>query len=573
MNKNLKFGKLDSSFLYLIIFCLSSILTFIIGELYFYTPNGVDYGKYIKYIEYFENKSESTHTGQGIIYYYLISLITFIRRDNISNLNIQNAMNSNIQFGNFLIYLIGLYGFYLLLKRYKYSNSTIFVSFTALNFIMPIFIMRAILKPEILAFSLIPWILLGLERYFESPNYKNFFLTLFPLVISLNIKGSITAMVGLILLFKYVKNLKFYFKRHLICFLILLSAFSIMFIENQNINSYNVFEHNLTGEENYNNKAPLSFYTNINKWDFYYFPIFPYHNNSAIGITLLDTYGDYFNIFIDYDEHLFYYERPNLSIMNLEDSDGFKFGKYVVNYSSIIFSIFLYGFGLYYSIKDKTKIVFYLSPIIGIFIVFLSAFGIPFNHFDPLVGDTLKTNYYSFLIGVSVIFLTSSIFKKINFRKLILLIFLPILFFTALGFPKINQEKIDFYLEEKIQISPFCSVISIFSEDIATSDCFDKTKKFCDYNIASNDAQIMAQNNLVEENLSVKNPINLLDLELKEYKSTSKEECRDLLKKGYKVDNPLFKEFRLLPIFNFLFLICSIISIIYLSFSENKSDK
>ena len=83
----------------------------------------------------------------------------------------------------------------------------------------------------------------------------------------------------------------------------------------------------------------------------------------------------------------------------------------------------------------------------------------------------------------------------------------------------------------------------------------------------------MTQDNLVEENLSVKNPINLLDLELKEYKATSKEECRDLLNKGYKVDNPLFKEFRLLPIFNFLFLICSIISIIYLSFRENKSDK
>ena len=83
----------------------------------------------------------------------------------------------------------------------------------------------------------------------------------------------------------------------------------------------------------------------------------------------------------------------------------------------------------------------------------------------------------------------------------------------------------------------------------------------------------MTQDNLVEENLSIKSTINLIDLELKEYKSTSKEECRDLLNKGYKVDNPLFKEFRLLPFFNFLFLICSIISIIYLSFNENKSNK
>ena len=35
--------------------------------------------------------------------------------------------------------------------------------------------------------------------------------------------------------------------------------------------------------------------------------------------------------------------------------------------------------------------------------------------------------------------------------------------------------------------------------------------------------------------MSIKNPINLLDLELKEYKATSKEECRDLLIKGYKL--------------------------------------
>ena len=122
---------------------------------------------------------------------------------------------------------------------------------------------------------------------------------------------------------------------------------------------------------------------------------------------------------------------------------------------------------------------------------------------------------------------------------MILLTFLPILFFTALGFPKTNQDKIDFYLEDKILISPFCSIISIFSEDVVTSDCFDKTKKFCDYNIASNDAQIMTQDNLVEENLSIKSTINLIDLELNEYKSTSREECRDLLNKKLKNGNNL----------------------------------
>ena len=565
-------NKFDFSFVYFFIFILSSILTFIIGELYFYVPNGVDYVKYVKYLEFFGNKSDTTHTGQGLIYYFIVSFVSFTRKSGVSNLNIQNMMNSNIHFANFLIYIIGIYGFYLLLRRYKFSKSSILISFTVLNFSIPIFIMRSILKPEVLAFSLIPWIILGFERYFETANHRNFMIALFPLVICLNIKGSVTAMVGLILLIKYFKNIKQDFRKYLVHFLIFIFAFSIMFIENQNINSYNVLEHNLSNETNYDNKASIDFFTKINKWDFYYFPIFPYHNNSAIGITLLDTYGDYFNVFINYDEHLFFYEKDASIFVDLDDSDGFKYGKYTVQYFSIIFSFFLYGFGMYYAFKEKTKFIFYISPIVGLFVVSLSAFGIPFNHFDPKVGDTLKTNYYSFLIGMSLIFIISSFFKKIKFTKILILLILPFLFFSTLGFPKTNQEKINFYLQDKIQISPFCTVISLFDNNLKVSDCFDETKKLCEYNIASNDAQIIVEEDLIKINIDSNNPIIFVDDNSEKLMINNQDECKKIVNQGGKVYSPLFDRLRLLPLFNMLYLICSIISIIFIAINERKKN-
>ena len=94
--KNFVKNKFDFSLVYFFIFILSSILTFIIGELYFFVPNGVDYVKYVKYLEFFGNKSDTTHTGQGLTYYFIVSFVSFIRKGGVSNLNIQNIMNSNI---------------------------------------------------------------------------------------------------------------------------------------------------------------------------------------------------------------------------------------------------------------------------------------------------------------------------------------------------------------------------------------------------------------------------------------------------------------------------------------------
>ena len=62
-----------------IIFAISTIGTFIFGELYFSSNTGADFGKYISYIEFFFNNSESTNHGQGVLYYYLVSSVIDFR--------------------------------------------------------------------------------------------------------------------------------------------------------------------------------------------------------------------------------------------------------------------------------------------------------------------------------------------------------------------------------------------------------------------------------------------------------------------------------------------------------------
>lgn len=552
------------------LFIISTLLTYIIGELYFFVSNSTDFNKYIKYIEYFQFTSDSTYTGQGLIYYYLVSLVSFLRKNEATNLNYSNFINSNVHLTNFLLYLIGIYGFYKLLSRYNYSKTSIFLSFTVLNFSLPIFIMRSILKPEILAFSLLPWIYLGLKLYFEKPTLLNF-IYLTPLIsIILNIKGSITGMVALLLFASFYKYIGKNYKLNIFCFLLTLLSFFIIFNENSKVNDYNVFEHNLSEEIKYNNKATLNFFNTINFRDLYFFPVSPYHNNSAVGITLLDTFGDYFNIFTNYDEHLFFHKTSENFLNQIEDPRGFRLGNYIINYWAIILTVIFYFCAFVYSYKYRKKWTYYLAPLFGIFIVSLSALGIPFNHFDPNVGDTLKTNYYSFLIGFSIIFITATYFQNKSFLKIITLFSFIFMFFISLGFPKENQNNINFYLQEKIELSPLCVLSSKLVEDFESQNCFDREIKFCDYNLASNEAKNVNDEKIKIISLSSNNKIIFLDDDKKIY-AESFDVCSALVSDNYLAYNPQLENLRPLPFFNFVFIISSVFSIIFLSLVKKEN--
>lgn len=552
-----------------LIFISSTIATYIIGELYFFVSKSTDFNKYIKYIDYFQFSSETTHTGQGLIYYYLVSAVTFLRKNIATNLNYLNFINSNVHLTNSMLYIVGVYGFYKLLIKYNFSKTSIYLSFIVLNFSLPIFIMRSILKPEILAFSLLPWVIYGLILYFEKPSFISFLILAPVISILLNIKGSITGMVLLLLLFIFYKDIKKNFKLNILYIFLIALSFILIANENTKINNYNVFEHNLTEESKYDNKATYSFFTNINLKDLYFFPVYPYHNNSAFGITVLDSFGDYFNLFSNYDENLFFHNSKEIFLSQITDARGFRLGHYVAKYWSIIFTTMFYLLGIFYTSKKKDSWPLYLSPLIGLLVLTLSALGIPFNHFDPNVGDTFKSNYYSFLIGLSLLFIFTRYFQKQSILKNLTLIFFIFMFFNSLGFPKENQESINFYLQEKVEISPFCRVTSFFNKDFDSENCNNKHVMFCEYNLASNEAKSVKSYKRIEENINFDNAILFLDENNKLISASNVDQCNEFVLNKYKTFNPQLQNLRKLPFFNTIFLYLSIISLIYFSLKES----
>ena len=95
------------------IFLSSTLISFILGELYFYSTRGMDYGKYQTFLRYFQGITDSTGQGQGILYYSLIAFISDIRLSLLNNINLSSFLSSNIQILNMFLYLFGLRGFYI----------------------------------------------------------------------------------------------------------------------------------------------------------------------------------------------------------------------------------------------------------------------------------------------------------------------------------------------------------------------------------------------------------------------------------------------------------------------------
>ena len=565
------FRKLNTIFFQLLFF-ISTFVTFTISELYFYIPNGVDHIYHSKYLSYFLYQSEDTYSGFGLIYYYIVALITHLRIQEVNNLNVVHFMNSNIITANFILFLLGILGIYFLLKKYGFEKKTIYISLTLNNFIIPVLIMRSILKPEIFAFTLLPWVILGLDNYIKKKNLKSFLVVVLPLSVLLTIKGSVTGMVILILLIKYYKFLFTDFKKHLLSLFILAFAFGLISYENSSVNNYNILEHNFTGvDSKYDNRAELNLLTNINLWDFIFNPVSPNHNDSLIGITLLDSFGDYFNVFIEYEEHLFIYDQDNNFINNLNYKNTFQFGKYVSQYAGFLMSLIFYSSCIYFAIRKKDFRAYYIAPLIGILILTISSFGFPFNHFDPNKGDTLKSNYYSFLISIAFIFILVQIFKKYHFQKLFIPLYILLSFFYILGFPKVEDSNINKYLEEKIEISLACEPLSIFLPDTDFEDCNDRVKKICEYNLYSNNAQNLLDKSSLYLSINEKEPVLFVNDDDQILLANDYSTCKKYVQMELATYNPVSKGLRQLPPWNMIYFLYTFLYIFYIAYKERAN--
>ena len=135
-------------------------------------------------------------------------------------------------------------------------------------------------------------------------------------------------------------------------------------------------------------------------------PFRHYHSNSLIGITLLETYGDYYFWYFDNDKSLFSYNSIDLipSIPFLAKYEGSLYQSQLV---TLFYSVISFLSLLFLSFKYKKYRYFLLLPLVGYFVLSLQAFGLTSSllnkniNFDKNTSDIFKVFYSGFFVLIS----------------------------------------------------------------------------------------------------------------------------------------------------------------------------
>ena len=151
-----------------------------VNYLYYDSLESPDINKYIVYFDHFFN-DQATNKEHGLMYYYLHSLNYSFLYSDFNNSDF--FIHKSIQGDNFYIFLFGLFGYYFLLIYLDFSMKVIFPTLIFVNFFRPSISMRLVYKPEILAFTLLPWIIYLLEQFLNSKNITNLILSI-PLIVT-----------------------------------------------------------------------------------------------------------------------------------------------------------------------------------------------------------------------------------------------------------------------------------------------------------------------------------------------------------------------------------------------------
>lgn len=464
--------KIESILLLLLVFSLLWLKE--INFLFYNTSKSPDFDKYFVYIDYFFT-GEQINKEHGLMYYYLHSLNYSTFYGDIQNFEF--LFDKSIQQVNFYIFIFGLIGYYLLLEFLGFSKRTIFLTFIFINFFPPAIAMRLVLKPEILAFALFPWIIYLLERFIEKRDFLYLIISIPFIISAITLKGNVLVIVCIYLAITYYSIFLKLSSKQLI-FLVVISTFSFLAIslENNIANGKTILDIQSGSEieDNYNFKAPIDVLYKIDLFNLFTSPVKPAHAESFIGITLLETTGDYFDLYWNNDDSSYYMNRkvPFKTVQSNEikipkfQGGNFLLEIYKQNNTDryprkslgIVISFILY-FLLIKNIftQDKYR-KFLLMGFFGMgIILFHSITGIPKNNFDPLVGDTFKPQYYSFALIFSIIFLVASILKE-SVKKVFPVVIYCSLIIFILGFPKYYDYDLQINLVPKIENSLFCEI-------------------------------------------------------------------------------------------------------------------
>lgn len=457
-----------------ILFVISLIFMKEMNYLFYDSTLSPDYSEYSVYLNHFANTDVVTQREHGLMYYYLQYINYYVQYNEFGQN--QFLLHKSIQQTNFYIFIVGLIGFYKILRHFNFQKSSIFLTFIFINFFPVSVVQRIVFKPEILAFALLPWILFCIEKYKEEKNVYYLYLSIPILVSCLTLKGNVLVIISVYIFITNLKLLIEINKRHLL-FLISLFLLSITFLnfENSSANNKSLLDvqSGATLNEKYDFKASPKIIYHTDIYDILTSPIKHDHADSFIAITLLETTGDYFDLYWDSDCCNYFKDRKEFvkfevseriqpPIISVEDKELTIFIQketdiYLNQTIGLFLSLFFYSILIKSVFQNKKYRSYLLATFLGMgLLLFHSISGIPVNNFDPNVGDTYKPHYYSFLFLLSTIFLVIGLIgKKKNRIFLIIYILFSFINFGLLKTPTISFNN---DITPYIEYSTFCEI-------------------------------------------------------------------------------------------------------------------
>ena len=536
-------------------FIISLLTSFFLGEIFYNSIDGTDFYRYFRYIEYFSGTIETPSREQGLFYFWFISNFIEFSQSYYLPDKWEYVYSTSIQFGNFVLYLIGLLGLFLWLSSRGVNKSIIFLTFSVLNFFPPIYGGRLIMKPEILVFCFLPWIFIGIDNYFKNKNKVNLILVAPLLSLLVTSKGTIAMMMFFSLLYLYFHEIK---KINLKDLLIPVAFFTILstllYSENSNINSVSLLSHQELDQ--YLFKAPISFLLNINFNDLIFNPFRNEHANSLIGITLIDLFGDYFNRYWDHSRSLFLSNRFDLLefLPNPRRNVGLSL--------SSIFVLSSIAYTPEKKFKKHQKVY-----LIGMSVLALTSLGLFGLHFNPDKGDTVKTHYYFYLIAISfTIILVQYLSRRKYITQLVSVILLITTFLFIFGFPKTYDAEYENVLQDKLSVTVGCEVSSLYFDNYFSKEtnCLNKKIATCGFYEEFAKPESHPDGYLIFQNDDFFNPINLIDDSGYAVTVNGYAECLNYVEGGYYRNINIYITDRT-PRFNSNIFFISILSIIGLA--------
>jgi len=422
-------NKVLNKYVLFLVLSFQNLIYFFITFLNFNSLRGTDFNKYGKYFDYFYD-AEKTQVGleSGISYYWFVTRFFNLLKTPLlySENNLEAIKTASIQLANFILFLIGLVGIHYLLKvslNFKIENTLPLL--ILLSVFPPLVGARIILKPEILVFSLLPWLLLFYFEYFKSNLITYLILSSPILAVLLSLKASISLMITSLLV--VIFNKKIIQKKFIAFNLISFGIFSLLIYENYLINGNYLWEH--VAADSYNSKATIDYFYNLNLADLWINPYRDNFRNSMISILLTDTFGDY------WQRYWFHFDGWGLRIDGNTRSENFPGNLNVIRFS-ILLSIAFYLSSAYFLLVEKNKILRYLgiSGFIGIMSLVINNINLlPFltKNFDIEKGDPMKTHLFSFLLAFTFLYLLIKLdIHKNKYRFLFTFLCLNIFFIS-----------------------------------------------------------------------------------------------------------------------------------------------